>query len=101
LNEKSFRGHLSTNLRSGSWIGFLFGQVAWDDSALIYWRFRSMARVLGDWNIRRKAEVCLSDCGQFWEVKNNFRVNGFVREKFLEAEEIGSLCINVKLLRDF
>jgi hypothetical protein len=37
-------------------MGRLKGQVAWDDSALFYGPFRTMARVLGDWNIRRKAE---------------------------------------------
>jgi hypothetical protein len=42
-------------------MGRLYGQVAWDDLALFYWRFRTMARVLGNWNIRRQAGRCLSD----------------------------------------
>lgn len=54
-------GHHSLNLRSGSWIGRLYGQVAWDDLALFYRHFRSMARVLGNWNIRWNARWCLSD----------------------------------------
>jgi autotransporter translocation and assembly factor TamB len=55
LSGDATGGHHSLNLRSGSWIGRLYGQVAWNDLALFYRRFHSMARVLGDWNVRLKA----------------------------------------------
>ena len=61
LSGDTTGGHLSLNLWSGSWIGRLYGQVAWDDLAFFYWRFRSMARVLGNRNISWNAESCLSD----------------------------------------
>jgi hypothetical protein len=80
-------------------MGRLKGQVAWDDSAVFYGLFRTLARVLGNWNIRLNAGRCLSVKAQFWAAKKLFCARIFRRKLFLEEEKCGSVCVRVKQWR--